>query len=341
MSTDTINQHYVPKAYLKQFANAKEQIWVYDKHKRKKFQTHIRNVAAERFFYDTEQVRKITGDKQFVEKYLCNVEGTFENLMRTLPGTFGSLNFRGIGKRDKHFLSIYMVLQMLRTKEHRIRAQQHAEILQAVIMQACDERGLDPHKHPQFDGTSAAELARDMQAEQLLDGGIIQEFSGYLREHIWVVNRVHAGDAFLTSDEPFVKRAWVRHPVRSMSGIRSKGIEIAFPLNPRYVLSLCERTHFTPLGLGLIEGEVLQQTCTENTIYHNYMQIRHSNRYLFSSTDNFSLVETVLNEEPHLGELDRVRVATSWDDKLGRASGIHQSAEVMRQAGQSRPSNSQ
>ena len=337
MSTDTINQHYVPKAYLKQFANQKEQIWVYDKHKRKKFQTHIRNVAAERFFYDTEQIRRITGDKQFVEKYLCNAEGTFENLMRTLPNTFDARNFRGIQKRDKHFLSVYLVLQMLRTKGHRMTAQQHAEILQAVIMRACDERGLDPLKHPQFDGSNAADMARDMQVEELLDGEVIREFSGYLREHIWIVNRVHAGDVFLTSDEPFVKRPHVRHPVRSMSGIRSKGIEIAFPLNPRYVLSLCERTHFAPLAL--IEKEVLQQTCTENTIYHNYMQITHSNRYLFSSTDDFSFVETVLDEEPKLAVPDRVRVETSWDDKLGRAAGVHPSVEIMRQAAKSQPPN--
>ena len=48
-----MNQHYVPRFYLKRFAQANDQIFVYDKFSKKSFgPTHITNVASEKNFYD-------------------------------------------------------------------------------------------------------------------------------------------------------------------------------------------------------------------------------------------------------------------------------------------------
>ncbi len=54
----TEDRHYVPKMLLRQFSSdpkENEQIYIFDKHKDKKFLTHIRNIAAERGFYETEE----------------------------------------------------------------------------------------------------------------------------------------------------------------------------------------------------------------------------------------------------------------------------------------------
>src|SRR5713101_7743636 len=74
-------QHYVPQIFLKNFlAGKKPFIWVYDKATDRIFQTNIRNVAAEKGFYDLEVDNAVLT----VESELANLEAHTSNILKTL-----------------------------------------------------------------------------------------------------------------------------------------------------------------------------------------------------------------------------------------------------------------
>lgn len=66
-----MNQHYVPRAYLKNFAEKRGSEYfvdVYDKHLKKIFNTNITNICAERHLYTLDDDSKINGDAMAIEK---------------------------------------------------------------------------------------------------------------------------------------------------------------------------------------------------------------------------------------------------------------------------------
>lgn len=113
----TAKEHYVPQAYLKSFANNKQQCFVYDKQNNTQFTPNIINILAERYLYDfdaglLESFPKV--DQQAVEKilsmtfdsYWCNIVDNIEN------------NFKWFSlKRSWNFLDVYRcaAVQLMRT----------------------------------------------------------------------------------------------------------------------------------------------------------------------------------------------------------------------------------
>jgi hypothetical protein len=304
---EVINQHYVPQAYLRRFANSSGQIWVFDKATSREFQTNVRNVGSERRFYDSEDLKKITGDRQFIEKHLSNLEGVYENRIRSLIDSLSTGKFKEIKSRDRHFLSAYMVVQMIRTKETRIMHQQMAEALLAIQKQGYRNSASEiPPDAELLDGMTVEEMARDVHNRSLLRAESIQQMASILFHHIWVVQESFEKEVFLTSDHPFGKRGHITNTWRSMNGIASKGIEIVFPLSPRYLLTLMERTHFAKAQA--LDGRKVRLTSHDNMIYCNQFQIKQSNRFIFSRENDFDFAKTVIRDEPTHGDPDRKRV---------------------------------
>jgi hypothetical protein len=123
----TKHQHYVPQFYLKEFASEDGQIWVYDKLTDKSFRTTVRNVAGERYFYDSDGLEKVTGDRQAVEKYLSSLEGHFRERIGRLLMRLRSGGYQRLHPETKGTISIFAAFQLVRTKEHRIQSRQISE----------------------------------------------------------------------------------------------------------------------------------------------------------------------------------------------------------------------
>lgn len=322
---ETINQHYVPQTYLRRFANTANQIWVFDKAKSNAFQTSVRNVAAERRFYDSEEVKEITGDNQFIENHLINSEGHYQTVSNTLINVLNAGKFEKLKLRDRLFLSTYMILQMLRTKETRILHQHIEEAIDTVQGKAVRDAGLEPPLHTEFlDGRNPKSLARNLQLHSLLNNGQIQGMASILHRHIWVILEAFGDEEFITSDHPFVKRAHITGTWRSMSGIASEGIEILFPLSPKYIITLVDRNHFAKMES--FDGKRMLLGYLENMLYYNQFQIKQSNRFIFSQNGNFDFVKTVIQEEPIHGNTDRKRVGSMYHNEFDQPIDDHKSS---------------
>jgi Protein of unknown function (DUF4238) len=307
------NQHYVPLAYLRHFANSKEMIWAFDKSTGREFQPNIANIAAERRFYDNDEIGSITGDKQFIENKLSNdLEGHYATISSALIKDLSSGKFRSLSNKHRHFLATFMVVQMLRTKESLIKLEQLTNsVLDIYKKTFCKKEFEPPLDEELLGGMTREETARDVQHRSLLNGATIQDMSLILYRHIWFIQEAFEEDEFITSDHPFVKRGHITSTGRSRSGIDSTGVEILFPLSPRYLLTLVDREHFATMAK--LDGVKLRLVSHDNMIYNNDFQIRQSSRFVFSRKNNFDFVRAMIAESPIYGDLNRKRIKINND----------------------------
>jgi len=106
---------------------------------------------------------------------------------------------------------------------------------------------------------------------------------------IWVL--LESNKKFYTSDNPIVRQNTInRNPHRGTLGINSDGIEIYFPLSPSLVLCLfCERAYSWL-------KEKRMPSNAENIENVNSLQVIYSDRFVFSSQNDFELVEDMINK---------------------------------------------
>ena len=148
MSEKTINQHYVPRVYLKRFCYNDFRINVFDKVKKEiRKNQSIENIAAERFFYDidfhalfnrmdAEQISEFSRkfpdvdveqlDEQYIEhKFGSTLESVYESTIgsiidRAEKKTIWELkNCYAISSMDKLEIALYASVQILRSKSFR------------------------------------------------------------------------------------------------------------------------------------------------------------------------------------------------------------------------------
>jgi len=318
---DVKNQHYVPRVYLQRFANAKGQIWVYNKEARKSFQTNIKNVASENRFYDSAMLEAATGDKQFIERHLSNIEANYATVAEGIISSLNARKFKTVNKRHRHFLSAYVVIQWMRTKEARIEHQQMAEVFQKMADKMIIPKGQGVTDGKLFGKETPEEIAQEMQHRALLDIERIAMMARVLRQHIWIIFEAPRDVHFVTSDHPFARRPHITDPLRGTNGIACEGIEIMFPLSTRYLLAMYERKHFH--DVSVLDGSSQKIHDAAQVEYFNQFQVFESSRFVFSREEDFSQVEEILNRKPIYGEANRKRLLTNQDDLIGRAGDHH------------------
>lgn len=302
-------QHYVPQFYLKRFTHNGELLFVYDKFSKKARQSNIKDVAEERYFYDSQQTEKGLGviETDFsiaISKILKNTEpkSILRNILQKLRLNRG----RVISRRQKRYLSFFITIQMFRTREYRNTIIEGSEKFgQAIINMMAKMKFPDvsPDHYPQvkYDKKNASLL----HTQNLFDRDFLIMITETINQHIWMVGMNETNQPLFTSDHPVVKRGHIKHPFRSFSGIGSKGIEIAFPLSPRCILLMYERTHFKEHEK--IDCKQISLT-NDNVTYYNSLQVYQSYRQVFCNINDFTLVEEICKERPDICSPDRVRI---------------------------------
>jgi hypothetical protein len=289
-------EHFVPRCYLQNWAGRNSQVHVFDKPTGRTYRANVKNVAAEGAFYDLAG----PDETQHVEERLSDLEGKLDQLLKAVTAELdGGLLLSRSHKED---LAFFMALQLIRTAEERRDIEQTSQ----GAMRALQSEQLGPNLLSFANSAQDPEHAKVMQNLLITDFDTIFAYAKVLLSHIWLVG-VNYGDVPIwTSDHPVVRRPNVAHPHKSYSGIGSSGIELNFPLSPRYVLMLAERSFFRVLASRDGDRTSLD---VANVIYCNSLQVAQAYRQVFSSTVQFDLAYQMRNESPHLFKLDRKRVS--------------------------------
>jgi hypothetical protein len=290
-------QHYVPQFYLRQFTAADGKVAVYDKQDRRIFRANPTNIAVEARFYDFDGYdfdgQEIKGeDRQFFENSLSEMESQYATIMDRFCETI--VKSRRFDGGQKRILSLFITIQYLRTAEYRqVDTQLRSAILQ-VLNQELQSRGL------------RLEYGYDDEAKMhflsMFDPEKLSAIMGNMLNKIWMVWKNRTQQPFYASDNPVA----LISEFEESAGFATRGTEVLLPINPIYLLDICDSQHFT--DRVRFDCKVVNLRDLNLVQRYNTAQVRGCTRQVYSSTDTFDLARRIVGEDRTLGDTDRARV---------------------------------
>lgn len=302
MPTESKKHHYNPKYLLRNFSvpGRQRQIWVFDKTDNRPFTSSIANAGSENHF------------NRFVfrgETY------NFEDLFRAVDGNGAALirkildqkSLMSLTAEELSYLALVAAIQLLRTKYPRTSmiefSQQLAERIQEL---GYSEEQLE--ELLSFDDNEAK-----VAAFQGLLGA--DRVAAHLANKVIVLLANRSTMPLWTSDNPVVMYNAFRF---GQIGLDAKGIEIYLPIAPDLCIAFYCRSHYIQLEEGyssshprpapekpwfreLFHGMRHSSPVgidADMVTYLNELQIGRSDRFLYSSSDDFELAVDYLNARP-------------------------------------------
>ena len=317
-------QHYVPRFILKNFSDGKKlQVWVFDKKTGNQFKTHIKNIASESGFYNFN----FKGESLTIEPSLSDMEAQASEILKRI---LAERNISILRDEEKLVLSRFIALQFVRTRQWR-------ELIKNVskeMKKTLKERGLDPEEDDNFREINEID-AKLQQVRSILK---VDEFTPHFYSKKWVLLKANNNNPFYISDNPIALQNMFDYGPYGNIGLAVKGIEIYFPISKTYSIAMwCKsleeefkKTYekylfisradpvmaatmiknplsFQQIIAGLETGRPIKSEET-NIINHNSLQVKYSNRFIYSSKPNFNLTKEMLKDDPSLSEGPKIKV---------------------------------
>lgn len=315
-------QHYVPRFVLRRFVERKEQIWVFDKKRRKKFRTNIKNVAAESGFYDIE----VSDVKLSLEPSLGQVESDISKIFKKII----QQESIAVTKAERVALSHFFSLQFVRTPQWRHMWDGMQQQMEEFLV----KNGLDPNQVEGFEPSNP----RTTKLNHLNQVQRSEEYAPHFFNKTWVLLKTTKSNPFWISDNPVSLQNMRDHGFMGNIGLAVGGIEIYFPIARHLSIGMWCKSHedefseayekyttmkaiapaivmehFTDpeyieeVNLGLTAGTPIRSK-PESVLNHNSLQVKYSSRFIYSSNPDFSLVEEMLDVNPEFAEGPKLRV---------------------------------
>ncbi|WP_435787162.1 DUF4238 domain-containing protein [Alteromonas sp.] len=322
MSNKPKKQHYVPQFLLKNWSKGKkEKIHIFDKKENKVFSSSVRDAGHENNFYEDE----ILGYQSNTEIKLAELETIAAPIIKKII-TEGNLKL--LSPEEHWKLCFFTSVQMLRTNHTREFLQGFQDILNERII----EWGADPK--------TDVENYKEISKEEIKSSSInilntlpIELVDEFVDKQLTLLVAPD-NHSFYISDNPIVKHNHFPRPHRGNLGISLEGIEIYFPISPRYCLSfLCSKLATemkqkvmnykaqrvlgcAPLvDISEAEAEAMVDCFTEKTQhpmsplnmdFNNSQQVIHSTRFIYSSESDFALAKDMLRTNPEISTQPKV-----------------------------------
>ena len=317
-------QHYVPQFLLRNFGNGKkDQVWVYDKSSNRSFPSNTKNVASENRFYDFVS----EGQSLSIEPWLSELEGAAKSVISTILEA-DSLSI--LANEQKQVLASFLAVQLTRTKTFREEWNAFPRMLREHLERNGDQ--VAP-------GSQAEELLRDIPENDSKEqtAGIVRRapstYAAHFLDKDWVLAATSRKHPFLLSDNPLTRQNMIDRPLRGNLGLMTPGIEIYLPLSATRALAmwcptLIDLVHRGALSLtggqraghlphpegvvalsdSLLRGKPVHYSVA-NVENFNSLQVAWSERYIFSTLNDFHLAQAMLGETPTLKQGPRSKVA--------------------------------
>jgi hypothetical protein len=289
------NQHYVPQFILRNFRSREDDfVWCYDKTNKKVFETNISNIASESYFYDW-----IKGNPEHsLESKLSEIESETALIISKIlkDSTLSTINHE-----EKQKLSHFISIQLLRTKNQLEKLKDFQDVLKGFLQMPIDT-------NLPVENLKTTFLSMLTEAE---------DFVPILMDKFWYL--LSSENTFLISDNPVgFQNIYNQTQTRGTLGFKSKGIEIYLPLSKNIVLCLFCRDVYDKTKyhasddstindfLRQLNSEVPVKCNSGNIENINSLQVLSSERFIFSSSNDFWLVEDMLKNNPELKDGPRL-----------------------------------
>lgn len=309
-------QHYVPRLILNNFCIGNTaQIFVFDKSSGRVFKTNIKNIAAEKGFYDL----KIEEFSATMESSFNKLEGESAHVINNIIER-GSLNSFSIN--DKKLLSYFIAAQFTRVKQIRHTYKQ----VNNILIDAVNKMGFDSKNIPDLDYKDED----DFKVLSILGmGDLISELAPYFFNKDWILFEALKDTPYYISDNPVTLQNHIHYWPYGNLGLAVRGIEIYFPISKYYSIGMICRSYreindaklkeleySTKYGIdpnldigqenivnlrnykNCVDLGITFQSKSENVINKNALQVIYSSRYLFSGFDDFELAKIMIKDHP-------------------------------------------
>jgi hypothetical protein len=312
--------HYVPRFLLKNFTRGKKpQVFVFDKSNDNQFRTNIKNIAAEKGFYDLE----VGSDILTLEPGLANLEGSASGIINKI---LQEKSLKLLDECEVSILAVFLAVQFVRTKEHRLRFEYLGERLAQKFrdMGATEENIAQQTK-------SSTELPEDklIGFKSVLGAN---EFVPILLNKVWVLFETTNRQPFYISDNPLGLHNQVDHGPYGNIGLAVRGVEIYFPISTTLCLGLLcpsiaeefQKAYQNIRNLdqmapgladvvmnkpasarefcdGLVNGTPIS-VAEDNVNLMNSLQVMYSSRFVYCESDSFDLVKRMMKDNDEFRE---------------------------------------
>lgn len=243
-----INQHWVPRFYLKYFSVPESLVtdqpktWVFykDHNKGDPFFTNIKNICTQRYLYSPSDG---SNERDWaLESKLCDLEGLLSNIWPSIAEGFIDLESESIRKA----ISLFMATLILRHPSYiDVTSNIHKQLLDIFKQAPHDGNGTPLINNIEINGKKVLIDTSDWVAfsnQSKLDDhklfvSLIESEAAQLAQTLmqkrWSVISSKT-PVFITSDNPVSKK----HLTRKTFGFGTKGTIVTFPLSPTKLLVL-------------------------------------------------------------------------------------------------------
>ena len=298
------SHHIVPQFYLKRFLSRRGRLWVLDKVAMRTFEANTRHAACVNAFYELPTSPEPASiDPAFMERQFSRVEAEAARVIGNLLRQVESTPAVALDEEARNSLSLFIVLQALRTLEAR------SVLIELFELMSAGDSNAPPRPRSSHD---QAALHASLLWDDKHVGALVDRVAG----RAWIVGVNNSGRGFLTSDHPVLmktadSRAWVVntlvHPTLD-AALTNDGDYIVFPLSPRCVLYCYDRTRYP--ALAKLDLTVSPVVFTPDMVDHeNSGQIGVSTRFVFSSDGDFGFARQFIDEQPWVRDPTRKRFA--------------------------------
>lgn len=303
--------HYIPRTALRRFSidGNEKAVWVFDKKRRCSYPSPVNDAGAENYFYAFE-----------VKNRRVIFEDLFKEIDDLAPEVFDliadSRSLAGLNDDDREILAGVTAVQLLRTKMPRTTMQKLPEQLRAEI----EGFGYDGSHIPSISENDS----RKLHLEQIVRTapGLLDSLAE--KDRILISSEA-SGTNFMIGDNPVVLHN--SQPFGEI-GFAAQGIEIYLPISKHLTLGFyCTslRVQFEFLekaGCDTFASElegIRSGTAVawpqERAAYLQELQVQNATRFLYAATDEFELVEKMLDWKPELAEVTS-SLSTGWKDRF-------------------------
>ena len=320
MSNVTKKQHYVPQFLLKNWSQGKKSsIFVFDKKYNKSFASSIKNIAHENNFYEDG----VIGRENNTEIKLSKLEGVAAPIISKIisEGTIKKLT-----DSEHKLLCLFSAVQMLRTNNTR----EFLEGFNEIIAERIQEWGFDPNTEVENFSSMSKEEVKTLSIS-ILNSLPIELVDNFIDKELTLLKAPTNG-SFYISDHPIIKHNHFPREHRGNLGIGLYGIEIYFPISPKYCLSfLCSKLAAevkqsvknykaekmlslakkqdiseAELMVECFENKTPYDVSLDNMDFNNSNQVISSMRFVYSSSNDFSLAFDMLKNNPEIATQPKV-----------------------------------
>lgn len=277
MKKGKVRQHFVPQFYLRNFG---DELYCFDKKNDEKFKTTPNNVALKPDFYGGEY------------EGIPSLETIFSQLENrhavAIKNLIEKQDYYALPHDQKLAVCEFLAFQYLRTEESRKNITHLMESLYHLVGSKIIPENLKIKLSEKGSVGMHLDIMREYRRLAILFFNM--KISVFLNK---------TTIPFWTSDNPVSKQnEYDTNPYGNL-GITNKGIEIHLPLTPTLCLYALDPTIF------YVESNFKEISTKQHVIRENFLQLRYSTRFVYSNTERFHLITSMLKSNPHLKDESR------------------------------------